>query len=171
LLAALQDNELKWFFNRTEYDHDGDKWYFPKLLHAFSILAVKEPITADKILNYLFETFDFFSMPELFVTEIIGYDRLGECIKESPAVFKQALLSKIQEFVKHNTIDIGKCSRDYLNDVIQRVDVVERTKLEKQTERLELVSYLKNSFFIYPSIKNFNPSDSFIPLPSTGSNY
>ncbi|WP_342228077.1 hypothetical protein [Rickettsiella endosymbiont of Rhagonycha lignosa] len=170
-LTALKNNELKLFFNRTEYDHDGDKWYFPKLLKILSPLIKQNLTTADELLFNIFETFDFFAEPEIFVSEIIGYDRLEWCIKQSPAVFKQALLSKVQEFVKqYNTIDIGLHSRKYLNDAIQAINGIQTTKIERQTERLELASFLKNNIFSYPSIKNFNSSDSFLAFPRTNYN-
>ncbi|HEY2566559.1 MAG TPA: hypothetical protein VGH95_02460 [Candidatus Aquirickettsiella sp.] len=158
LLSALKNSELKLFFNRTEYDHDGDKWYFPKLLKILSPLIKQNLITADKLLFNIFETFDFFSMPEIFVSEIIGYDRLEWCIGQSPEVFKQALLRKVQEFVKqHQTIDIGSHSRKYLNDAIRVIN-------------LELALFLKNSIFNYPSIKNFNSSDSSMHFHRTNYN-
>lgn len=171
LLKALQNAELKQFFNRTEYDHEGDQWYFPKLLYIFSSLVERKLVTADEILDYVFETFNFFSEREIFVTEIIGYDRLEVCIKESPAVFKQALLSKMYEFVgKNKLIDIGFHSRRYLNDEIQENNAIKRTKTEKLTDPLQLVSYIKKHLFIYPSkadvtkIENFSlapPSNNF----------
>lgn len=168
LLSGLRNMQLKPFFNRTEYDHEGDKWYFPKLLHVFSTLVENKSVLADEILNYLFQTFDFFSMPEIFVTEVVGYDRLEQCIKESPASFKQALLAKINEFVDQNkTIDIGFHSRRYLNG--SKIQATDTQTTEKQTDPLALVSYIKNHLLIYPSIKNFNPSDSVILPPA--SNY
>jgi hypothetical protein len=143
LLRALQTAELKQFFNRTEYDHDGDQWYFPKLLQIFSTLIEKKQVTENKMLDYLFETFDF--TPEDFVREIIGYDRLEGCIKESPAVFKQALLSKMSKFVYENeTIDIGLRSRKYLNDEIQKIHPTKKNEIErdKQEDGTELVAYI-----------------------------
>lgn len=170
LFNALKNNQLKNFFNRTEYDHDGDKWYFPKLLKILSPLIKQNFITTNELLFNIFEIFDFFADPEIFVSEIIGYDRLEWCIKQNP-VFKQALLSKVHEFIKqHNTIDIGSHSRKYLNDAIQAIKGIQRTKIERKTERLELASFLKNNIFNYPSIKNFNSSDSFIAYPRTNYN-
>jgi len=129
-IEKLEKRNLKNFFNKTEYDHDGDRWYFPQLLQAFSLVVEKKLATADEILNYLFATFDFFNVPEDFVRKIIGYDRLELCIKESPVVFKQALLSKIYEFVEQNkTIDIGLHSHRYLNDQIRVIDAIK--KIEK----------------------------------------
>lgn len=171
LLIALKNSELKPFFNRTEYDQDGNKWYFPELLKIFSPLIKQNLTTASELLFNIFETFDFFSMPEVFVSEIIGYDRLECCIKESPVVFKQALLSKIQEFVEqHNTIDIGSHSRKFLNDANPKIYDIQRTKIEKQIERLELAAFLQNNMFNYPSIKNFNSSDLLIAFPRTNYN-
>lgn len=170
LLEALKNVGTKKFFNRTEYDHDGDQWYFPKLLKVFSTLVEKKQVTANEILHYLFETFDFFSMPGVFVTEIIGYERLEKCIDESPAIFKHALLSKLDEFVEQNkTIDMGSRSRKYLNAEIHVIDSVKRIKVEpcKQTRNKELVSYIKNHLFIPPSIKNFNPSEPHIFSPQS----
>ncbi|MCH9637293.1 MAG: hypothetical protein WAW84_04975 [Candidatus Rickettsiella isopodorum] len=169
LLEKLKNAELKRYFNRTEFGHDGDKWYFPHLLHVFSTLIEKKSITATVILEYLFSTFDFFSIPEIFVTEVIGYDRLEGCIKESPTIFKQALLLKINDFVKKNeTIDIGLRSFRYLNYERQFINPIKRikTQSDKQTDRLELVAYTQTGgFFIYPEINNFNPSESSILFP------
>ncbi|MCH9754500.1 MAG: hypothetical protein K0U11_01410, partial [Gammaproteobacteria bacterium] len=132
-------------------------------------LIEKKSITATVILEYLFSTFDFFSIPEIFVTEVIGYDRLEGCIKESPTIFKQALLLKINDFVKKNeTIDIGLRSFRYLNYERQFINPIKRikTQSDKQTDRLELVAYTQTGgFFIYPEINNFNPSESSILFP------
>ena len=173
----LKAGQLKQFFNRTEYDHDGDKWYFPELLDKVSLLVEKEFAPASEVLDYLFKTFDFFNMPEIFVTEVIGYDRLYKCIEECPAVFKQVLLLKMNKFVEQNeTIDIGPRSRKYLNDETQLIDDSERVRSELQTEGQKLIAYIQNGgLFTYPSIKNFNPSDSLVTLHrsnySRGSNY
>lgn len=161
LLEKLKNAELKRYFNRTEYDHDGDQWYFPKLLQVFSILVQKKQVTENEVLNYLFETLDFFSMPEIFVREIIGYDRLELCVKESPSVFKQALLLKVHEFIDENKkIDMGSRSRKYLKDEIQAIDEIKRikTELSKQTQAQELIAYIKQNggLFHYPSINYFD---------------
>jgi hypothetical protein len=171
LLKKLENAELKKYFNRTEYGHDGDQWHFPRLLQTFLILIEKKSITADKILDYLFETFDFFNLPDDFVREVIGYDRLEVCIKESPAVFKQALLSKMYEFVEKNKlIDIGFHSRRYLNDEIQANGAIKRIKIKpgKQTEGQELIAYLKQNegLFIYPSFRLYNEHNSCAHEPN-----
>jgi|GEM_PF-1465010 len=158
LIQRLDNINIKIFFNRTEYDHEGDQWHFPELLQVFTTLVEKKETSANEILDYLFETFDFFTMPEIFVTEIIGYDQLEGCINKSPEVFKQALLRKIQEFVKqHKTIDIGSRSRKYLNDAIRVIN-----------PGISFIS--KNTIFIYPGTNNFNSSDSFIAFPRTNYN-
>lgn len=117
-IKKLEKNNLKNFFNRTEYNQEGNKWCFPKLLNAFLPL-VKENVTTDEILNYVFEIFDFFNMPDIFVIEIIGYDLLEKCITETPVIFRQALLLKVYEFVefnKKNDIKIGLQSQRYLQN-------------------------------------------------------
>lgn len=165
LFNQLKDGELKQFFNRTEYDHDGNQWCFPKLLQIFSKLIEKNQVGANEILDYLFETFDFFSMPEIFVREVIGYDRLRKCTEECPPGFKQALILKMHSFLEENKmIDIGSNSRKYLNTEIQAIDNdIKRVKTGsvKQTEGQALIDYIKNGgLFIYPSIKHYNPSAS-----------
>lgn len=157
LIKKLEETSLTNFFNRTEYDYEGDQWCFPKLLQVFSGLLEKKSVTANKILDYLFEIFDFFSMPEIFVGVIIGYDRLELCIKESPSVFKQALVSKVYEFVEFNKnsdidINIGSQSWKYLKNEI----------------REDLVSYVKEHLFTY-SIKTIKYADQpghYTSLPS-----
>lgn len=147
LLEQLKNAQLKQFFNRTEYDHEGLNWYFPELLHKFTAL-VKKPVTADENLSYLFETFGFFSMPEIFVTDVIGYDRLEQCVKESPFIFRRALLSKMYEFVERNkTIDIGSVSRTFLNNSLtidDKNNIKAKLELEREKERQELISYIQN---------------------------
>lgn len=139
-------------------------------MKILSPLIKQNLTTAEELLFNIFETFDFFAEPEIFVSEIIGYDRLEWCINKSPAIFKQALLSIVQEFVKqHNSIDIGARSRKYLNDAIQG-NAIQRTKIEEQTDRQEFALYLKNNLFSYPSIKNFNLSDLPIALPRSNYN-
>lgn len=172
LLEKLRDGKLTQYFNRTEYGHDGNQWILPRLLRIFLVLIEKKSVTANEILDYLFQTFYFFNDPEDFVIEIIGYDRLEECIKESPAIFKEALLLKISEFVEKNgEIDIGLCSRIYLNNEIPIIDHIKRAKKQsdKQTDREELISYMldEGGFFNYSSVKNFNSSEASI----VGSNY
>lgn len=152
LLYQLKNAKLKQFFNRTEYDHEGLNWYFPTLLRKFAAL-VKEPVTADEILHYLFETFDFFSIPEIFVTDVIGYNRLEQCVKESPAIFRQALLLKMYEFVERNkTIDVGSISRTFLNNNLTTDDkknIKAKLELEREKERQELISYINGGLFTY----------------------
>ncbi len=160
LLEMLKSLELRQYFNRTEYGHDGDQWSFPQLLQIFSSL-IQEESTAYDILDYLFENFDFFNAPEEFVREVIGYDQLAKCIEECPAVFKQALLLKLNKFVEQNeTIDIGPRSRKFLYDEIQATDGIKRTKAEpdKQTEdKTLIIAHIKNDgFFAYSSIKNID---------------
>lgn len=162
LLKNLKSKDLKQYFNRTEFGQDGDQWHFPRLLQAFLALIENESVTANEILDYLFETFDFFSIPDIFTREIIGYNRLEQCINESPAVFKRALLLKMYEFIEKNkTIDIGLDSYRYL---IQAIKSIKGVKIEsdKQTDRQELIFYMKNHFFIYRSVNNFNPSESVL---------
>ncbi|MGC1855079.1 MAG: hypothetical protein WA659_06895 [Candidatus Aquirickettsiella sp.] len=119
LLETLKSAELRQYFNRTEYGHDGDQWPFPQLLQIFSSL-IEEELTAYDILDYLFENFNFFNAPEEFVREVIGYDQLAKCIKESPPAFKQALIWKVHKFVQQNKpIDIGLYSHKYLDHEIQ----------------------------------------------------
>lgn len=167
LLEKLKNRKLKWFFYRTEYDHDGDKWYFPELLQVFTTLVEKKKTSANEILDYLFETFDFFTMPEIFVREIIGYDRLEWCVQVSPAVFKQALLTKMQEFIENNKlIDIGSRSFKYLNNEIQKIEAL---KTEKQADPVKLALLSKNNIFKYP-IKNIKPTDSLIAVHRTNYN-
>jgi hypothetical protein len=164
LLEKLKNAELKRDFYRTEYDHDGDKWYFPKLLKDFAKLVDKEN-TADEILGYLFEIFDFFNIPETFVSVIIGYDRLPICIQEirigeMPSIFQQALLSKMNEFVaKNHTIDIGLRSRKYL----QR-EMFKKGESDKQENPQELVEYIKCHLFFYPTLR---PQDRNHPYISS----
>ncbi len=160
LLEQLKNAQLKQFFNRTEYNHEGLNWHFPKLLHKFAAL-IKKPVTADEILHYLFETFDFFSMTEDFVTEVIGYDRLEQCVKESPCIFRQALLSKMYEFIEQNkTIDIGSISRTFLKNSLtidDKNNIKVKLELEREKERQELISYIRNGgFFNYPSNDRFS---------------
>jgi len=146
LFNQLKEGHLKQFFYRTEYDHDGDKWYFPKLLDVVSLLVERKFANASDILAYIFETFDFYSMPpEIFIGEIIGYDRLKDCINESPAVFEQALVLKTYEFIELNKkndieIDIGLESRRYLSKKLKAC----------------FVSWVTNSLFDYSSNKSFD---------------
>lgn len=123
LLEKLKNAELKQYFNRTEYGHDGDQWPFPRLLQVFSVLIEKELVTAHEILDYLFETFDFFNAPEDFVSEIIGYDRLELCIKECGPIFKEALALKMAKFVNLNkAINIGFRSHEYLDKELKNIN-------------------------------------------------
>ncbi|MEN9450427.1 MAG: hypothetical protein RJA83_1041 [Pseudomonadota bacterium] len=156
LLYQLKNAKLKQFFYRTEYDHEGDQWYFPKLLQLFSKLTKGNPDKANEILNCLFETFDFFNMPKIFVTEIIGYDRLEKCIIESPKVFKQALILKIYEFIELNKknaveIDIGLESRKFLNKEFKPY----------------LVSWVTNSLFTYPNKKFYDRTHQYVVCNSS----
>lgn len=121
LINKLEQINLKFFFNRTEYSHEGDRWYFPELLKIFEEL-VDETNTASKILDYVFETFDFFNIPYIFLVEVIGYDRLQKSIEECPAIFKQALVLKINRLVEMNkTINLGLQSQQYLNEEIIKI--------------------------------------------------
>ncbi len=131
-IDKLQQLSLKSFFNRTEYDREGNQWYFPKLLKTFEILIEREKITVGEILDYLFEVFDFFSTPDTFVVNIIGYDRLKACIEECPSIFKQALLLKMKEFIALNRMDIGLRSYRYL---------------KKEVEDMGLILFLKKPYF------------------------
>ena len=124
LLRRLERGSLKKFFYRTEYYHDGDQWYFPELLADFSSLIGKRihqsvKITADDILDFLFEIFDFSNIPEDFIRAVIGYDRLEHCVRETSEIFKPTLLIKIQEMIwqceaNAQYIDIGRASYAYL---------------------------------------------------------
>lgn len=151
LFNQLKDGHLKQFFYRTEYNHDGDKWYFPKLLDVVSLLVESKFATASEILAYTFETFDFYSMPpEIFIREIIGYDRLKDCINESPAVFEQDLLLKTYEFIELNKkndieIDIGLESRRYLVKKLKAC----------------LVSWVTHSLFDYSNNKSFDRAHQY----------
>lgn len=163
LFNQLKDGELKQFFNRTEYDHDGNQWCFPKLLQIFSKLIEKNQVGANEILDYLFETFDFFSMPEIFVREVIGYDRLRECTEECHPGFKQALIFKMHSFVEENKmIDIGLNSRKYLNSEIQDPEIqaaIKKKEQDKHIDYLKFASYVKNTIFYYPSKKSIGVFD------------
>jgi hypothetical protein len=123
-LKKIRTREFKKIFYRTEYYHDGDQWYFPELLADFSSLIGKSihqsvKITADDILDFLFEIFDFSNIPEDFIRAVIGYDRLEHCVREISEIFKPALLMKIQEMILQceanaQYIDIGRASYAYL---------------------------------------------------------
>lgn len=156
LINELERTNLKFFFNRTEYSQDGANWRFPDLLEAFSSLVKKKLTTADEILFYLFETFDFSSIPDVFIREVIGYDQLQERIEKTTSVFQQALLSKINKFVaQNNTIDIGLHSRKYLQDKF-KISQGEIKKVEKsEQEKRQVLSYaLHNRFFSYSTVSS-----------------
>lgn len=161
LLHALKNRDLITFFNRTVYHLDGNSWCFPKLLQSFLILIKEEKIIAIDLLDYLFETFDFFSMPEIFIGKVIGYDRLKQCIEDSPKIFKEALLFKINEFViKHKEINIGANSIHYLNEELSSINSrVIKPKIDKNIYPKKLVSQLKNQLFVFPNTSCFNPSE------------
>lgn len=165
LLRTLQTGKLNHYFNRTEYGHEGNQWYFPELLQRFKVL-INQTNTASKILDCLFQTFDFFSEQEIFVREIIGYDRLQLTIEECPPIFKQALVLKIKEFIEqNNTIDLGLYSHKYLNEEVDTLAIKAQPK--KETERQELILYLRENFFKYPSLHNDDPHQSDISLPQS----
>ncbi|TLY48032.1 MAG: hypothetical protein E6K54_03505 [Gammaproteobacteria bacterium] len=155
LLSALKIGDLDQYFNRTEFGHDGDKWCFPKLLQIFVILVEDKQAQVKEILDCLFEIFNFFSIPNTFVCEIIGYDQLERCIKEVPKVFKDDLLLKINEFIQiNNTIYLGPRSHQYLNAKLQTIDPI---LWVKKADSLKLAFDLKTALFIFPSHKQFDP--------------
>lgn len=114
-----------------------------------------------EVLDDLFAAFDFFNMPEVFVTEIIGYDRLQLCINECPAVFKLDLLSKVNEFAKINDkISLGLRSHTYLQE----------SKKCRENKGRQLEDYMNNNFFDYP-IKKMSNQKLSQPPSSTQSNF
>lgn len=161
LLKALKAEELARYFNRTVFHHDGDKWYFPKLLQTFETLVKAEQVQAKDILDDLFKIFNFFNIPETFVREIIGYDQLERCIKEIPQVFKADLLLKINEFIQiDSTIYLGPHSHQYLNAELQNMDP---TLWVKKTDPLKLAFDIKTTLFEFPHHKQFDPNVIYPP--------
>lgn len=145
LINKLEQSNLNFFFNRTEYSHEGDQWYFPKLLKIFEVL-VNKTNSAGKILNYVFEVFDFFNIPNTFVVEIIGYDRLQKCIEECPPIFKQVLVLKINMFVKlHKTINLGLQSQKFLNEEVKKIQYSPTVSKGLSLKNNIFASPLKNS--------------------------
>lgn len=116
LLKKLRTLELKQYFYRTVYGHEGDHWCFSELLKAFVIL-INENNTANDIFEYLFNTFDFLNDPDTFLIEVIGYDQLQKRIEECPHVFKEALLLMINQL--NQTVYIGINSQRYLHDELR----------------------------------------------------
>lgn len=134
LLIKLKREELKTFFNQTEYHYDGNRWHFPQLLQIFLVLISKVE-SADNILSYLFKNLDFVNIPDDFIRSVIGYDRLERCVKEIPRIFIRPLLLEVQRIVweheyKGEYIDIGHASYAYLKKqlAIQQRQVVIRTE-------------------------------------------
>lgn len=122
LLENLKNAKMKPYFDRTEFSHEGEEWLFPQLLHMFVNFVEKENMTANALMDRLFDIFDFFSVPEVLVHNIIGYDRLKACIEECPSIFKEILIQKMIEFIELNkTIDIGLNSYHYLTDEMQPI--------------------------------------------------
>ncbi len=155
LLKALKADELALYFNRTEFHHEGDKWYFPKLLQTFETLVKAEQVQTKELIDQLFKVFNFFNMPETFVHEIIGYDQLERCIKEIPQVFKADLLLKINEFIQiDSTIYLGLHSHQYLNTELQNIDP---TLWVKKADLSKLAFDIKTTLFKFPSHKQFDP--------------
>jgi hypothetical protein len=118
LLIKLKQEELKTFFNQTEYHYDGNQWHFPQLLQIFLVLISKVE-TADNILAYLFKNFDFMNIPDDFIRSVIGYDRLEACVREIPKIFTRPLLIEMQKIIREHEnkgeyIDIGHASYAYL---------------------------------------------------------
>ena len=131
LLENLKNSKLKHYFDRTEFSYEGDQWFFPKLFQVFATFVEKEEITASDVVDYLFETFDFFSEPEVFVKDIVGYDRLKQCIEECPLTFKKALILKMIGFIDLNkAMDIGLNSYRYLNDEMQCICPNKKQKIQ-----------------------------------------
>ena len=167
LIQVLKEINLKTVFNRTEYHHEGDQWYFPRLLQTFSTVVNQKKVASMEVLNDLFEAFDFFNIPEVFVTEIIGYDRLQLCINECPAVFKLDLLSKVNEFAKINDkISLGLRSHIYLQEALEKENYKKKCR-GKEGRQLE--DNTNNNFFGYP-IKKMNNQKLAQPASFTWSN-
>lgn len=155
LLIKLKRGNLKKIFYRTEYYHDGDQWYFPQLLDAFSVLIGKDihksvKATAGDVLDYLFEIFDFSNIPEDFIRGVIGYDRLEHCVREIPAIFKPALLIKIQEMIWQcergaQYMDIGRASYAYLMKELAAKQQAVGFLSVKDVSQYSLVAKTKNS--------------------------
>lgn len=97
LVARLKKNDLKEFFCRIEYDKDGCEWPFPKLLHIF-LPIMGEALKPRHVIDYLFNTFCFFSMPQTFIWQVIGYDQLNLRLAQIDNVFHGPLLEKMSYF-------------------------------------------------------------------------
>lgn len=163
LLKALKTEDLEQYFNRTEFHHEGNEWYFPKLLQVFVTLIENKQANPKEILDHLFKIFNFFSDPECFVCEIIGYDQLERFIKESPEEFKTDLLLKVKDFIDENsTVYLGFRSHQYLKTELLTVP----TSLLKKTDLKKLASQIKSDLFIFPSINRFDSSE-YVPQQST----
>jgi hypothetical protein len=164
LLKALKAEDLEQYFNRTEFHHEGNKWYFPKLLQVFVTLVENKQAKPKEILDHLFKIFNFFSDPECFVCEIIGYDQLERFIKESPKEFKTDLLLKVKDFIdEKSTVYLGFRSHQYLKTELLTIDP---TLLLKKIDSKKLASQIKSDLFIFSSINYFD-SSKYVPQPST----
>lgn len=163
LLNALKAEDLKQYFNRTEFHLEGNKWYFSELLQVFVTLVENKQAKPKEILDHLFKVFNFFSDPECFVCEIIGYDQLERFIKDSPKEFKTDLLLKVKDFIdEKSTVYLGFRSHQYLKTELLTI----APTLLKKIDSKKLASQIKSDLFIFSSINYFD-SSKYVPQQST----